>query len=197
MSRRIKLTITAIFLVLLAIPVTYIALTWHPPNPLRFIILEERVEKHQPGDVNYHWMRMELQNTSDVTVVFWYGIFLPKQGYGAGMPHPFQKVGVWEGKSVVIPPRGTTVVDFDTRILLSLETIEKIQAGKKPAREGSIEYSWLSPPRARYEEAYAWLSPKLPGRWLQDLLWLEPCTDATDVESHSPQETPAPDRDAR
>jgi hypothetical protein len=39
MSRRTKLLLTAPFLVLLAIPGIYIALTWSPPMPLRFRVL--------------------------------------------------------------------------------------------------------------------------------------------------------------
>lgn len=182
MPRRTKLLITAIFLVLLGIPVTYIALIWHPPNPLRFRVVEESVEKH-PRGVSYHWMRMELRNTSDVTVVFLSVTFYPERGHGAGMPHLFSKVGLWEYKPVVIPPGGTTEVDFDTRMKLSVDTIAKIQAGEKPAREGSIEYAWLSPPQVRFEEMETWLSGKLPASWRPYMPTLEPCTDTTDVEA--------------
>jgi hypothetical protein len=47
MSRRTKLIITALFLVLLAIPVWHVASNWNPPNPLRFrLVSREKDGNH-------------------------------------------------------------------------------------------------------------------------------------------------------
>jgi hypothetical protein len=65
MSRRTKLTITTLFLVLLGIPVVYLAFTWSPVEPLRFRLLSLHP---LPADTSRELLEIEVTNTSAVPI---------------------------------------------------------------------------------------------------------------------------------
>ena len=66
MSRRTKLIILALFLVLLAIPTAYLALTWSPDNPLRFRLVSQKISVDDP--FKHLSMQVEVQNTESVAI---------------------------------------------------------------------------------------------------------------------------------
>ncbi|MEZ0275646.1 MAG: hypothetical protein ACAH88_12140 [Roseimicrobium sp.] len=67
MSRRTKLIITALFLVLLGIPAAYVAITWHPANPLRFHLVEQK-EIERMGVAGDGIFVITVMNTSNVPI---------------------------------------------------------------------------------------------------------------------------------
>ncbi|RBP36943.1 hypothetical protein DES53_11584 [Roseimicrobium gellanilyticum] len=66
MSRRTKLLILGVFLVLLSIPVIHLARTWEVEYPLRFRLVEERARP--PGDLEREFI-VEVRNRSATRVV--------------------------------------------------------------------------------------------------------------------------------
>lgn len=73
MSRRTKLLITAVFLVLLAVPVVYVAISWHPPNPLRFR-LQSSVSDSEvmggPALAGYFIVQVSIENRTPFPMYF-------------------------------------------------------------------------------------------------------------------------------
>jgi hypothetical protein len=91
MSRRTNLIIAAIFLVLLAIPVAYIALTWSPKNPFRVrLISMEMPEEQDPFKAMT--MHMEVENTSSVSIHFGDAAFRARRKDGAKSAPIFQRI---------------------------------------------------------------------------------------------------------
>jgi hypothetical protein len=67
MSRRTKLLITALFLVLLMVPTVYVWAYWHPANPLRFQI--GKAEPEYPDDpLSFLKARVLVTNTSGTPI---------------------------------------------------------------------------------------------------------------------------------
>ncbi|QIF01965.1 hypothetical protein [Roseimicrobium sp. ORNL1] len=63
MSRRTKLILLGIFLLLLAIPVWHVGSNWNPPSPLRFRL----VSRDTPSEIDgiwSEWVEVEAFNTS-------------------------------------------------------------------------------------------------------------------------------------
>ncbi|RBP36946.1 hypothetical protein DES53_11587 [Roseimicrobium gellanilyticum] len=75
MSRRIKFLILALFLVLLAIPLVHLFLTWSPANPLRFQVLSQRNLPEQPGSLVHRELHIEVRNTSSTAIRLAYAVF--------------------------------------------------------------------------------------------------------------------------
>jgi hypothetical protein len=68
-SRRAKLLITALFLVLLGIPLVYVISHWHPEDPLRFRLVGSRVEQPDPFGPKFRVLTIEVENTSGITIL--------------------------------------------------------------------------------------------------------------------------------
>ncbi|MEZ0275295.1 MAG: hypothetical protein ACAH88_10355 [Roseimicrobium sp.] len=68
MSRRTKLIITAIFLVLLGIPLAHVFWSWRPENPLCFSIVAQTLPSFGHGPFRERVLVVEVRNTSHVPV---------------------------------------------------------------------------------------------------------------------------------
>jgi hypothetical protein len=87
MSRRTKLAILALFLVLLAVPMAYIALTWNPDAALRFRVeyLAPPSEESASADRK---LRVSIENTSPAPIHF-YGAGMTGESTQAVIPDPY------------------------------------------------------------------------------------------------------------
>ncbi|MEZ0276097.1 MAG: hypothetical protein ACAH88_14410 [Roseimicrobium sp.] len=151
MSRRTKLILAALFLILLAIPAVYVILTWSTPNPLRFRVVgyEEPSRVGQFRDSGK--LHMIVENTSGVPVHFEWATL--KKGHNAtGTSDPFG--GDWsvyglDGRNdMIIPPYSSlpcfSTVPQDEYPASAFENIE-------------LFYTWMSGTRAKASEARNWL----------------------------------------
>ncbi|MEZ0275526.1 MAG: hypothetical protein ACAH88_11535 [Roseimicrobium sp.] len=64
MSRRTKLIITALFLVLLGIPTVYVVLSWRPRDPIQFRFVEQYVQGDENSVPTYYRIILEAVNVS-------------------------------------------------------------------------------------------------------------------------------------
>jgi hypothetical protein len=191
MSRRTKLLITALFLVLLAIPVWHLVHTWHPANPLRFRQVGERLEKHPFGNGHDHWIQMEVRNTSDATVKFLVGTFRESETPESSVDVIVASAaGRVLDDAVSIPPGGAVEVNFQGRSTLSTRTTMNLHAGKWQPRQGSVNYGWVSGPQAQYLRAANWMHQKVPVSWTPHMPAPSLFVDTIEVE-HSPRSKPA------
>jgi hypothetical protein len=114
MSRRTKLIIVALFLVLLGIPVWHVGRNWNPPSPLRFRLVSQQSMQDESG---FQWEELEIEvlNTSTAprriefislrhdgfpsdpfaNSILKYGTVIP----AGGTRHGFIGQGLWTGKS--------------------------------------------------------------------------------------------------
>ncbi|QIF01955.1 hypothetical protein [Roseimicrobium sp. ORNL1] len=117
MSRRTKLIILAVFLVLLAIPAAYVALTWSPKDPLRVRL----ISMDMPGEQDpfkQMTMRMELENTSTVPIFVGDVVFRARRKTGVNGDPMFQRIYLFspDGSSNwfhTIAPRSTQLFSAD------------------------------------------------------------------------------------
>jgi hypothetical protein len=93
MSRRTKLIILALFLVLLAIPAACVALTWSPDDTLRFRI-DHLVPPSTEHPDAYRKLRVSIENTSSAPVHFYGAAMTDESAYDV-LPKPrYSKVVV-------------------------------------------------------------------------------------------------------
>ncbi|RBP36969.1 hypothetical protein DES53_115110 [Roseimicrobium gellanilyticum] len=143
MSRRAKLIILAIFLVLLAIPAAYVALTWSPGNPLRFRLEPDTSQKDGGTFI------IAIENTSATTVEFLYlwssftGDLSPDSSGFRQMSSPM---------FASIPPRSTH------------RTSLRVTRAELDAYAGRhwVEYMWRSWVNAQAVQAVSWLREHSP-----------------------------------
>jgi hypothetical protein len=195
MSRRAKLLITALFLMLLAIPAAYITLTWRPANPLRFRQLDEKVENYAsffaPGDpagqVSHGNMLMEVRNTSLVTVRFMGAWFTAESSEGKGT---FFADDEWSEPRVsldeyYIPPGGSIQIELSGSALTA-EDLKLLQAGMLPSRKGTMVYQWGSHVHVFASSACYWLRKQLPESLRELMPEMDPFQDVIDVDITPP-----------
>ncbi|QIF01978.1 hypothetical protein [Roseimicrobium sp. ORNL1] len=111
MSRRAKLLLTGIFLLLLAIPATYVALTWRVADPLRFRYVGigevHMVDNPFAPDAGapkqrWVWIFIEVQNTTKLPIYFMGGQLRAERDRAS--PKPSASI-IWEAEP--IPRHGT------------------------------------------------------------------------------------------
>jgi hypothetical protein len=166
MSRRTKLLITALFLVLLAIPVWHLVDTWHPPSPLRFRHVGERLDEKE------HVLAMEVQNTSHATVMFLVGSFYENDDSRIEEPAFTSAWGRKLDEAVFIPPGGSVEILFhglSDLSDLSPRTKMDLQAGTWLPRQGHFIYGWSSRPHAQHMRAMEWIHNRIPASWVESM----------------------------
>ncbi|RBP36931.1 hypothetical protein DES53_11572 [Roseimicrobium gellanilyticum] len=172
MSRRTKLIILALFLVLLAIPMAYVTLTWRPVDPLRFRMLNiETPSKFHPLEVAHRVLYLEVENTASTTVRMGSAMIM----HGAEVHEIQPRTGkrtilldrVVNGaistdmmEDVVLPPRGR----WQGRIHLPF-TVEETW----PLEESAVGYNYVSSSRHRVLSWYRSLRLLLPKSWSKQL----------------------------
>jgi hypothetical protein len=104
MSRRTKLLILAIFLVLMAIPAVHFYFHWRPENPLRF----QLVKAGSSSPLNPHDQRVPVivRNSSATPIHLQFAFITTNKSEQVGVIEP----RVWFGSNTnneVVPPYGT------------------------------------------------------------------------------------------
>lgn len=162
MSRRTKLLFLAVFLVLLAIPAAYVALTWHPAFPLRFH-LESIDEKLVEDDPRYRSLRIRVENASSIPIQFHGGslltnfptdVFSGPEGFLMPCQYSYSHNNIWwSDESLIIPAHGT--LHIRGAIGSKVRTIP--QGG-----EISIQCRWETSTHARAARAVNWIRDSNP-----------------------------------
>lgn len=177
MSRRAKLLITALFLVLPAILAAHLVLTWSPAEPLTFRIVRNTGERYLAGYGNHvRVYEVEVKNTSPATIHFTMGdvtwdkpalersIDKTVQLPYAGSAPPVFYTGYFElGASQrfvdPLPPCCTIAARSTHTVRLMMFE------NKKPDLAGRPHFlvcSWMSQTKLRFLNLQTWLRPKLP-----------------------------------
>jgi hypothetical protein len=157
MSRRTKIILTALFLVLLGIPAAYIVLTWRLENPLRFRVVGECLEHMPPYEGQLRVLTVEIENTSAATV----GIRGCYLGDAADTPKPIllgMMDGLIETEGPRLPPasigaHGTVLREFVFEEGVPLD---------KPLHEVIVWYTWNTRMAVQADALVMWLWDVLP-----------------------------------
>ncbi|QIF01993.1 hypothetical protein [Roseimicrobium sp. ORNL1] len=182
MSRRAKLFIASIFIMLLAVLGWQFVSAWRPENPLRFRHVGGNMERGPFEEGYYQSMQMELRNTSGVDVMLISGTFreeLESKGEGLLSSAHVGRRGI---EAFTVPARGTLMVDFYCSTTVSVDAFKSMQSEKWQARKGSVHYEWVSRSKARAVQAHDWLHRTLPAGLAKLLPELSPFSDTTTVE---------------
>lgn len=160
MSRRAKLLITALFLMLLmllAIPVVYTVLTWRPENPLRFHVVGERIEQVPPYEEKIRVLTLEVENTAPTSIVLGYG-YVELAGV-RNKPRILGMLGgLLEAKHafdlpMTIGPRQTVPCELMFDEGVPHDTL---------LEDVMVDYSWRSASLKRVQNFSLWLHEHLP-----------------------------------
>jgi hypothetical protein len=153
MSRRTKLLIAALFLVLLSIPVGYILLTWSPANPLRFRLIGPEPSAGQVVNETT-WYEIEVRNTScvdiqmfDTNVISLDPTGKPLRSIGTLQTRTTSPLYYWGYTSV--PAYGT----IRSRTLIADQDIPYITAG-----DVRVNYNCVSQTRHLWMNVQRWIS---------------------------------------
>ncbi|QIF01964.1 hypothetical protein [Roseimicrobium sp. ORNL1] len=158
MSRRTKLIITALFLVLLVIPVVYVILSWNPHEPWRARLVA--VQDHQGGEKKE--VVIEVENISSVPLCIYIATLdgpgvPPEQSFpllleplGPTAPSPPELGGQY---SLHVPPREVQRLHVSVS-MADLETV--------PASARSVDLLWASGTKHRTIAGLLWLQRHLP-----------------------------------
>lgn len=177
MSRRTKLVIAAIFLLLLAIPVAYVALTWRTPNPLRFQV----IRYHDPLKAEaLGKIELRVENTSDLPVHLFPGFKFWKTlgGLPDGGIYP-ERPGF-----ILIAPRGTA--SFPANV--EYHTLDLPSSGEVY----QMGYSWHSGTAHKVDEVRVWLLTHLPKPLSAMVPHVFLVNDLASFELPAPEPAPAP-----
>ncbi|RBP36940.1 hypothetical protein DES53_11581 [Roseimicrobium gellanilyticum] len=171
MSRRSKLLITALFLVLLGIPIGYVLYGWNVPEPLRFRVVAHEVEPEVPVPETTHHLRIEVQNTSSVPVYLASGVLFHDKT-AAAMYRPWMQLTSLDSEDGLLP-------EFDgirEPVYIPAHGTWRGRArGRRPNADVvdlsqlTMRYQYASPPRLeilhRYWSACLYLSDSIKQRF--------------------------------
>ncbi|QIF01969.1 hypothetical protein [Roseimicrobium sp. ORNL1] len=154
MFPRIRHLLLVLFLGLLFIPLAYVALTWSPPNPLRFRVAGYGYEApSREGQFRVSGkLNMIVENTSSAPVKLFFAVLTEPGNPARGIVDPFGPH--WtvamphHPTSMIIPPHTSlpcfSIVPEDDYPASALEKIE-------------LSYHWISTTRAKVSEVREWL----------------------------------------
>ncbi|QIF01950.1 hypothetical protein [Roseimicrobium sp. ORNL1] len=170
MSRRTKLIITTLFLVLLAIPAVHFYFHWRPENPLRF-----QIGNAGAGfPLNPHDLRVPVivRNSSATPIHLQFAIIATKKKEQVGAILP----PVWLGSKTydeVVPPYGTLEMYCSERNFI---------ADARAPGYLQVAYIWDSNLRYRAKSLYGDLGYRI-SQWLSlDLPYISPESDTAPLE---------------
>ncbi|QIF01960.1 hypothetical protein [Roseimicrobium sp. ORNL1] len=138
MSRRTKLVLLGIFLVLLAIPAVYFVLNWQPEKPLRFRLVSGA--DAGTGLPEGNRLVFEIENTSAVPV-YLEGIRLVQGGDEANR---HSRLGSFSSRMSSSNP---TKIPAHGAVPLKGEVVYIQESRKVPMERFWIEYRWTSQPK--------------------------------------------------
>ncbi|QIF01948.1 hypothetical protein [Roseimicrobium sp. ORNL1] len=154
MSRRIKLIILAIFLVLLAIPTVHFYLHWRPRNPLHFQLVN--VEPPVAGDPRYaRTARIVVHNTCGTPIHLEFSEVTNSdaRGYGYGQIYPELRVG---------PHLEDTIVPSHGSVAMTSTWFLGVPGNTPPADDLKVKYTWNSDLKWRTRRLYQQLFDLAP-----------------------------------
>jgi hypothetical protein len=191
MSRRTKLLITALFIVLLGIPLAYVALTWSPENPLRFSIVTQALPPAGDERPRERVLVVEVRNTSSVPVYLSDAklvafdasrgrrhVLVELEKFLLG-PESMSNYDPFAPRLAPIPPRSVR----QTTVHMPTATADQF-----PHTNPTVEYVYLSKTKHRAFDLAEWLQVRVPLRFSGHVP--TPRTDAASIPLEYP--LPAP-----
>ena len=160
MSHRTKLIITTLFLVLLGIPTAYVALTWHPANPLRFRVVHIYPEwTDNPRASRMLCVAVENRSSAPVHLLF-AKMREPGEIFDGNHPPGYidpnsqvERVVISDTGDLVLPAKSVVhVTAFSRR-----DAIAAMQEGSL-----CLEYRWMSQIKRKASVASFWLREHSP-----------------------------------
>jgi hypothetical protein len=140
MSRRAKLWILGIFLLLLTGPVIYLALSWSPENPLRFRVVESQTTGASPASTD-EAMLIEVENTTSFPLLLFFGEIVQEDART-------KRLGLIRPRDQTEPGirvSGTDGIELDglqrVRLLATMEPDWRTRATQHGAK---VKYIWVS-----------------------------------------------------
>jgi hypothetical protein len=180
MSRRTKLIITALFLVLLGIPTIYVVLTWHAVNPLRFRLVSP---PPKPGDDRPRTMEFEVENTSAASIHVLIALWdeSPEPG----------KLGALRGSLLSrLNPGPDGLVRLTVPARSTLRFVSEIEYMSDTeglhVESAQIQYGWFSHPKYLTSRALDWISSFLPESPQRHYYMYNPDEDIAPLELATP-----------
>jgi hypothetical protein len=189
MSRRTKLCLTALFLVLLAIPVGYVGLTWHVGEPLHFRYTGMRhvpvTVKGGPLGERHEQMLVidfEADNANSIDIYLWEAHLLPKapstsdpvdatlligRSSSLGQLHPEASGPALSHRLGFTVPEPSPVPAHGIRrfsVLTSKETAAKFHPAK-----AHVLYTWRTATQHRVDKVLWWCRSLLPEKYRDNL----------------------------
>ncbi|MEZ0275296.1 MAG: hypothetical protein ACAH88_10360 [Roseimicrobium sp.] len=158
MSRRTKLLITALFLVLLGIPTAYVARTWHPENPLRFHLDEESREP-DPFDPkeDHRVLKITIENTSNTPVCVLDALLIFRDAKSGTE----QAVG-WASLDRVLGGRAIVPVHVPPKGVMPCSVLVDDAFRDCPLDHVHVQSTWMSVPKSYFARVCLWLEHRLP-----------------------------------
>lgn len=163
MSRRTKLIITALFLVLVSIPVVYVVLTWSPAEPLRFRVVGDRTVETPRDGRTRRVLEIEIENTSMVPVQTMSGSLILRDQDGE---HDVGPAGLL---NIVIPhSRNLAPVIIPSHSSIRREAWLDAYEHRDPfilkasLQGATIQYWWHSATKAQGRLIFLWLKEHGP-----------------------------------
>lgn len=161
MSRRTKLIITALFLVLLGIPSIYIPITWRPETPLRIHLVDIHEQNEIKEGQPHRSVEIEVENTSMVPIHLG-SITIHRE---TGTEHPDLPIGVVELASASTYPTR----DIDGHPIIPAHgrwrgkvLVPQYWLSELSDKETFLQISWMSRTRYRIMDIYWSLAKHLP-----------------------------------
>jgi hypothetical protein len=161
MSRRTKLLITALFLVLLAIPTVYITFTWNPQEPWRARIVE--VQDEQGGEKKK--LVIEVENISSVPLCIYIAVV---EGPSAPPDQSFPPSLEPLGPTAPSPPGWGvphTLHVPSHQVRRFHITVSRADWEAMPESAWAVGLVWASGTKHRATTAFLWLQSHVPRSW--------------------------------
>jgi hypothetical protein len=157
MSRRTKVILLAIFVVLLGLPTIYVALTWHPPNPLRFRLLAVYPDGTLSGGEKL--LRIRIENTSIAPVQFDCAAIDPRSDSLTGGSGSLDPQVQFDGKKLhmLSPPTIPSAGAIELNAILDGDLVDEAEQGSL-----SIQYHWRSQLLLRENDVRDWFHEHVP-----------------------------------
>ncbi|RBP36991.1 hypothetical protein DES53_115132 [Roseimicrobium gellanilyticum] len=164
MSRRTKLIILGLFLVLLAIPAIYVALTWRISRPVHFRLMHLYPEEHQ-DEFGFRMVRMRVENTNSMPIHVYF-VRLEFTGDtpeltmippGTIDPRHQKEAGTHAEAGAFILPPGRAILATAS---LQANLVKEAKQGRL-----SANYYALSQTQKQVSSVFNWLHDLCPAPW--------------------------------
>ncbi|MEZ0276078.1 MAG: hypothetical protein ACAH88_14315 [Roseimicrobium sp.] len=186
MSRRTKLIIFAVFLVLLAVPAAHVARIWSVHEPLRFRLVSQSgpvMVTTPSGDEEELRYEIEATNVTDVPIEIYFVELMSRV-----LPELPEALFVLQGAAgtaqCLAPAYYGEVIQAHSTVKFTCH-IRGPHPAIVPSVRPEIMYMFETRPRAGISDASAWLQRHLPESWGSMLPNFEPSFVNTPLEISS------------